>query len=442
MATEYATTLTVVDAAYGAPAALTDVSEVVRTWACVPLDEGTDFEGEFERSRVSARLLDPGDPDKYAWSLTTAVTNEDRSREEVDWSATVIVLEAAQTKVSIRVDRTTREERLRPLATRVRPPRLVRMLLDDERFDVRDGWSGLSASPSVLAPHGVESFVQTLLLDPDRRLPVVGMSQRLHDDQPTAGPQADAIATGVCGLAHVWVIPPDVTWNLSDTLTRRLSVYNGAVRLWWPALRTNDDPFTHPLWFPQLGARKIEDAVTNLVLETARTRYSEPMEFVELEERLRRERDEQLQAELNELMEVATRPRGDGGLSVDERARLEESVRARVHAIEDDRDQALSELIAAQEERERLTRENATLQSENFRLRARAGYWEGDADGHPVELTPEEEFVQDVRAEYQQRFMDADQEQWPLRPMRIGRERRSLSQPHARPLKRLVAGIL
>jgi predicted RNA-binding protein with RPS1 domain len=39
----------------------------------------------------------------------------------------------------------------------------------------------------------------------------------------------------------------DATWALSAALPRRLDVYGGAARIWWPGLSTDSDPFDHPL---------------------------------------------------------------------------------------------------------------------------------------------------------------------------------------------------
>lgn len=419
MSVEYATTLDVLDAGSEAPASLSDVAQVVREWARIPQASLDDLETTSDNgSRVTTRLLDPGDPDMWAWRLSMEVANEDRTRELVDWTATVTVLEAVQTKVAVQVMRTARGERLRPLGTRAQPPRIVRELIDHPAFRVADGPAHLTSAPNSLAHARLDEFV-SLLFEDARRLPVVGISQGASGfvvDPPQ-------IATKLCGLAHVWIIPAEMTWNVSDAISPSMSVYNGAVRLWWAGMKPSDNRYEHPLWFPRVGSSRIATELVDAVRDTAETRFAEPREVTELEERIRRDHDAALKTELDELLEVATRPTEQPQSDTSERTRLEDSVRARIEIIEQDRDTALADLVASDQERERLTRENARLQSENYQLRARAGFWEGDAsDGDVSELSPEDAFLREIQTEYETRFTDADREKFKLADMRIGRQ--------------------
>jgi hypothetical protein len=420
LALEYATTLTVVDASSGVAASLADVVALVGDWAGIDSLEPDDREAEGRNSsRVVTRLLDSGDRDRWAWTLTMDVTNEDRSGELVDWQATVSVIESQSTRVAIHIERTARSEILRPLETRPRPPRLVANLIRTSHFRVVDGGVALLIEPGALAIETMDEFVLGLLLGPNRRLPVIGISQPRYG--VTERIDAARIADELIGLAHVWAIPAAVTWELSKALTPRLSVYNGAARVWWPGFALSDDPYDHPLWLPRAPLRRIEDEIVELVLDTAGTRFAQPSEVRELDDVIRQRRDAQLRAELDELMELATRPSERSALDVEEeRRRLEASVRERVRDLETERDRALDEAIHYEQDRDRLVKENAQLLGEVRGLRARAGYWETEAEEEAGDRSPEEELLADVVSEYETRFTAADRERYALAPISLG----------------------
>jgi hypothetical protein len=50
----------------------------------------------------------------------------------------------------------------------------------------------------------------------------------------------------------VAVILPDTSWALTDRFNKRLSVFDRGVRIYFPGLDADADPYAHPLW---LGAR-------------------------------------------------------------------------------------------------------------------------------------------------------------------------------------------
>ncbi|MCL4233943.1 MAG: hypothetical protein KJ042_05450 [Deltaproteobacteria bacterium] len=44
------------------------------------------------------------------------------------------------------------------------------------------------------------------------------------------------------------LIDSAASWGLTDALGRRLSCYDGAIRIYWPKFTLKDDPHRHPLW--------------------------------------------------------------------------------------------------------------------------------------------------------------------------------------------------
>lgn len=103
----------------------------------------------------------------------------------------------------------------------------------------------LEATPQVVAAARARDLAD-LLCHPSRRLPVVGVSVPLDRDQPLVDP--DPLAARLAGVAHVVLLRDKAaTMTLSDAIDNRRSVYDGAVRIWWPGFTVDADPYAHPL---------------------------------------------------------------------------------------------------------------------------------------------------------------------------------------------------
>jgi outer membrane murein-binding lipoprotein Lpp len=82
---------------------------------------------------------------------------------------------------------------------------------------------------------------------PDRTVPFIVVTE--VDQAAVALPELDRdLAYDLAGIANVVVLDSDATWALTDHLGARLSCYSGAVRLYWPRLSINENPYRHPLW--------------------------------------------------------------------------------------------------------------------------------------------------------------------------------------------------
>jgi hypothetical protein len=50
------------------------------------------------------------------------------------------------------------------------------------------------------------------------------------------------------GAATLYFIPNGpLTYRLQDQLPTKLGVYGGGLRIWWPGLNDQSDPYDHPL---------------------------------------------------------------------------------------------------------------------------------------------------------------------------------------------------
>jgi hypothetical protein len=106
----------------------------------------------------------------------------------------------------------------------------------------------VSGKPSLIRDRYELEWLEQLLLDPARRLPVVAIS--LPDksvDPKDAVISADEIARRTQGAAHVVVVSGPATFGLSDAIGNEFSVYRGAVRTYRPRFNPDQDQlYRHP----------------------------------------------------------------------------------------------------------------------------------------------------------------------------------------------------
>ena len=193
------------------------------------------------------------------------------------WLTTVDVVRTGDAvDIGVSVEQDLRHLRVPP--SPLAPP-LVALLHDFVSEGATAGTQRLRATPeAIMGSEQIDSFVQACLLDPGRRLPVVLFSAIKEEDgtyPPDAGNPA-LTARELCGLAHVFVMP-----RVEDLhrLTKRLgmlSVYDGAVRIYWPRLRLTDPPPRHPLHLRQRLNTSSGPAIIRRVVEAGARSYRPP----------------------------------------------------------------------------------------------------------------------------------------------------------------------
>ena len=111
------------------------------------------------------------------------------------------------------------------------------------------GGRTLSHTPIVVdSPETMRGF-HRMLVDPGRRMPfaVVSVPPDL-DDPGVLRTQWESLARILTGLAIVWVLPPKMTYRLSDQVSKSLSVFLGAWRFYRPGFNNLADRSHHPLF--------------------------------------------------------------------------------------------------------------------------------------------------------------------------------------------------
>lgn len=103
-------------------------------------------------------------------------------------------------------------------------------------------------SPVALLTHADADTLANLIYRPGRRLPIVAVST---DDRGGAQLNLEALGRRLSGAAHLFSLHPETSWELTRLVDKRMSTFNGGVRIYMPGIVEDDeDPYQHPLWLP------------------------------------------------------------------------------------------------------------------------------------------------------------------------------------------------
>ena len=216
-------------------------------WAAAGLDAPRTWtEGELTdgRSHVGALHAVGSTRELYR----TVVHRPDEWEPSTLWRTTVDVVQSPQ-KIELGV--VVEQDLLDPsvMTVPLQPP-LMELL---RGLAQRGAWAGShrvsAGAQAVVGTEGVARFIDTVLLDPERVLPVLLFTAIKEHDGVFMPESTDPslVARELCCLAHVYVLP-----RVEDThkMTKRLgqlSAYDGAMRLYWPQFRLTDRTARHPL---------------------------------------------------------------------------------------------------------------------------------------------------------------------------------------------------
>lgn len=234
-------------AAHAQPSADRDCRSIVLEWLGRGLEER--LPGRALRHRpfshheaeASCRAVRIRGPERDLWALQVERTTDPGS--QVTTSLTVATNRGHPTTIGVEVhDRSAAPGR----AVDEYPSGLVAgiagriPLLQNGRRFVRD--------PILLDTEGAMRGFLDKLVDPMRDMPfaVVSLPPEESDGDALAEQRA-SLARALAGLAVVWVLPPAMTYRLSDAVGKRLSAFNGAWRFYRPGFSDSSDWAGHPL---------------------------------------------------------------------------------------------------------------------------------------------------------------------------------------------------
>jgi hypothetical protein len=246
-------------------------------WGVTGLKTATELfaEGELQEEAVTLKSV-RGESNNRAL-CHMAVHRPDTWDPTTLWLTTVDVVRTGESvEIGISVEQDMRHHRVP--SSPLHPP-LVALLRDLVEEGATAGSQRVRAfAEPVVGSVQINALVDSCLLDVDRRLPVVVFTAIKEEDgvypQNAGSPALTALE--LCGLAHVYVVP---RVEDSHRLTRRLrllSVYDGAVRIYWPRLRLNDPPPRHPLHLRQRLNTGSGPAIIRRVVEAGARAYSPP----------------------------------------------------------------------------------------------------------------------------------------------------------------------
>jgi len=177
-------------------------------------------------------------------SIWASRVDEPGSRPEAGetWSTELFVERRPSSFVRFGAQLTAR----RPVgALQLRPsrPRLVHDLLRTLSAEA----DGEALRESVARISGRDaSDLADLIYRNGRRLPIIAVST---DER--GGSQIDLrkLAVRLSGAAHLAALNPEASWELTRLLDKRMSTFNGAVRIYMPGVvEDEEDPYQHPLY--------------------------------------------------------------------------------------------------------------------------------------------------------------------------------------------------
>jgi hypothetical protein len=232
-------------------------------------------EGEFQQNGRTITALRCDSDNRSLYRVT--LQRPDEWDPSILWVTTVDAVRTGDAvDIGVSVEQDMRHLRVPP--SPLAPP-LVALLHDFVDTGASAGTQRLRATPeAIVGSEQIDSFVEACLLDPGRQLPVVLFSAVKEEDgvyPPNAGSPAFT-ARELCGLAHIYVMP---RVEDSHRLTKRLamlSVYDGAVRVYWPRFRLNDPPPRHPLHLRQRLNTASGPAIIRRVVEAGARSYRPP----------------------------------------------------------------------------------------------------------------------------------------------------------------------
>ena len=219
-------------------------------------------------------------------------------------------------RFTVRIAIDSADDRLAPARYEVGRPGVIPRLA--KSVGIHQDGRRLTAQPSIASAGGVADLVD-LLLAPTRRLPVVVLTPMGETGQGLVDP--GNLAFRLIGLAHVVQIPERLaTFALTDRLGQLLSVFGGAVRVYWPGFQLDSSPWDHPLWLvPRIEAVERTDAGVAKRLERQLAAVGvmrvrpDPLEadLREIKDGEVLARVSRLQSELESLLTTPREPGGD-----------------------------------------------------------------------------------------------------------------------------------
>lgn len=224
------------------------------------------------------------------------------------------------------------------------------------------------------------------LQNKERTIPFVVVSRI---DGKTALPKLDEkLASDLAGVANVYSIDEDAAWALTDTLRKPFSTYSGAVRIYWPRLTSNDEPFRHQLWTanrlqgietdPKVALERIRRQVRTVIMRASAVSVVRPGEIDDIRGSAARAEYAALQAKAVALDELKAK------------AKSLEDFKEIADSYATDNDQLRRDLASRDDALERLREELRKAEADKQALIFQLGQAKAAADDGPDVVEPDD----------------------------------------------------
>lgn len=191
-----------------------------------------------------------------------------------------------------------------PLPVDPRCPAILRALLSASSDWHVNGWPIGSGQPATRTGHAGGIAVANNIRNIKRSLPIVVVSE--IEGEQLWPEMAKELAFDLVGLADVVIIDEDATWALSNEVGKLHSCYRGAVRLYWPPRKHDDDSihFVSTVWTASdlasndrdgKGLNRLRTALRKSLMSTAALSIPYPAAAREIEALVANERIAELE---------------------------------------------------------------------------------------------------------------------------------------------------
>lgn len=172
-------------------------------------------------------------------------TIDDHPTDDIIRADLQVISDPGETTVVVRILAGAQTEVLLPSRPSIHPPRLVRDII--QRYETRVGNIEARTTPRLIGADTIWDLERDLFR-PDRLIPIVVIS-RTFDQELLLHPTQ--LADQLAGLAQVVELQDfDTAFALTDCVTKELSAFNGAVRIYWPKFHVSANPYLHRLYLP------------------------------------------------------------------------------------------------------------------------------------------------------------------------------------------------
>lgn len=200
------------------------------------------YEGKaFEHDQAGLRIAATSNADGSLWAFRSEHLD---SKESRTWVTEALVADLGEIDAfGVRNSCSTLGGEVIPTSS----PRLLKDLVAHHMLV--DAGVLVSAKCNFVTDSTAFRVLLNLLLSPNRSLPVVVLTQLPQRTDHAIDPEK--LARDTQGLAHIFCLSYQLTFDLSDELGKMLSVFSGAIRTYYPNFSRNSDPRHHHLVFPQ-----------------------------------------------------------------------------------------------------------------------------------------------------------------------------------------------